>query len=66
MWIWTRKVSGRLWPRVWPIRRAPFSYVICTRNGRDVPLTRNKADYGGRPEALDPAEAIERIKTAGT
>ena len=41
-------------------------YVICTRNDCDVLVTRNKADYGRRPEVLDPAEAIERIKTAGT
>ena len=40
-------------------------YVICTRNGCDVLATRNKADYGKRSEVLDPAELIERIKTAG-
>lgn len=38
-------------------------YVICTRNGCDVLATRNKADYGGRPKVLDPAELIEKIET---
>ena len=41
-------------------------YVICTRNDCDVLATRNKADYGDRPNVLDPAELIERIKTTGT
>jgi predicted nucleic acid-binding protein len=41
-------------------------YVIRTRNGCDMLVTRNKADYGGRAEVLDPAEAIARIKTTGT
>ena len=40
-------------------------YVICTRNGCDVLATRNKADYGGRPDVLAPFELIEKIKTAG-
>ncbi len=40
-------------------------YVICTQNDCDVLATRNKADYGDRPEVLDPAELIERIKAAG-
>ena len=39
-------------------------YVICTRNGCDVLATRNKADYGDRPNVLAPAELVERI--AGT
>ena len=41
-------------------------YVICTRNGCDALATRNKADFGGRPNVLDPAELIERIKSTGT
>lgn len=40
-------------------------YVVCTRNNCDVLATRNKADYGNRPNVLDPAELIERIKTKG-
>ena len=40
-------------------------YVICTRNGCDVLVTRNKSDYGGRPNVLDPTEFIERIKATG-
>lgn len=40
-------------------------YVICERNGCDVLATRNKADYPDRPNVLDPAELIERIRTAG-
>lgn len=40
-------------------------YVICTRNGCDILSTRNKADYGDRPNVFDPAEVIERIKAAG-
>jgi len=31
-------------------------YVVCTRNNCDVLATRNKADYGNRPNVLDPAE----------
>ncbi len=41
-------------------------YVICERNGCDALATRNKADFGDRPNVLDPAELIERIKSAGT
>ena len=41
-------------------------YVICTRNDCDALATRNKVDYGDRPNVLDPAELIERIKSAGT
>lgn len=41
-------------------------YVICTRNGCDALATRNKVDFGDRPNVLDPAELIERIKAAGT
>lgn len=41
-------------------------YVISTRNDCDVLATRNKVDYGNRANVLDPAELIERIKTAGT
>jgi len=40
-------------------------YVICTRNGCDYLVTRNKADFGGGPNVLDPAELIEHIKTQG-
>ncbi|MGC8493555.1 MAG: type II toxin-antitoxin system VapC family toxin [Syntrophobacteraceae bacterium] len=40
-------------------------YVICTRNGCEVLATRNKADYGEKPEVLDPAELIERIEVEG-
>ena len=39
--------------------------VICTRNGCDALATRNKTDFGDRANMLDPAELIERIKTAG-
>jgi predicted nucleic acid-binding protein len=41
-------------------------YVICTRNGCDTLATRNKADFGDKPNVLDPAELIERIKASGT
>jgi predicted nucleic acid-binding protein len=41
-------------------------YVICTRNGCDVPATRNKADYGDRANVLDPAVLIERLRNSGT
>lgn len=41
-------------------------YVICMRNGCDALATRNKVDFGNRPNVLDPAELIERIKAAGT
>lgn len=41
-------------------------YVICTRNGCDCLATRNKNDYGNRPNVFDPAELIEQIKTSGT
>jgi predicted nucleic acid-binding protein len=41
-------------------------YVICTRNGCDALATRNKVDFGNRPNVLDPAELIERIKASGT
>lgn len=37
-------------------------YVICTRNNCNVLATRNKADYGSRPNVLDPEELLERIK----
>lgn len=40
-------------------------YVICMANGCNVLATRNKVDYGNKPEVLDPAELIERIKTEG-
>lgn len=40
-------------------------YVICTRNGCDALVTRNKGDFGDRPDVLDPAELIERIRAAG-
>jgi predicted nucleic acid-binding protein len=40
-------------------------YVVCTSNNCDLLATRNKADYGNRPNVLDPAELIERIKTKG-
>lgn len=40
-------------------------YVISTRNGCDVLATRNKADFGDRPNVFGPAELIEQIKTAG-
>lgn len=41
-------------------------YVICARNGCDGLATRNKNDYGNKPNVFDPAELIERIQTAGT
>ena len=41
-------------------------YVICMRNGCDALTTRNKVDFGNRPNVLDPAELIERIKASGT
>ncbi|MDK9718267.1 MAG: PIN domain-containing protein [Trichlorobacter sp.] len=37
-------------------------YVVCTRNNCNVLATRNKADYGNRPNVLDPEELLERIK----
>ncbi|MEM5787437.1 MAG: PIN domain-containing protein [Syntrophobacteraceae bacterium] len=40
-------------------------YVICTRNGCDVLVTRKKNDYGDKPEVLDPAELIEWIMAEG-
>jgi predicted nucleic acid-binding protein len=40
-------------------------YVICTHNGCEALVTRNKFDFGDRPNVLDPAEMIERIRTAG-
>ena len=40
-------------------------YVICTRKNCDVLATRNKADFPDRPNVLDPAELIERIKAQG-
>lgn len=40
-------------------------YVICTKNDCDALATRNKADFGNRPNVLDPAELIERIKAKG-
>ena len=39
-------------------------YVICTRNGCDALITRNKADYGNKVNVLDPAELIENLKTS--
>lgn len=41
-------------------------YAICIRNGCEVLVTRNKADYGDRPDVLSPVELLERIKTAGS
>lgn len=41
-------------------------YVIGMHNGCEVLVTRNKADYRGRPNALEPAELLELITTAGT
>lgn len=38
-------------------------YVVCTRNGCDALVTRNKVDYGNKPNVFDPAELIERIET---
>jgi hypothetical protein len=32
----------------------------------DALVTRNKGDFGDRPNVLDPAEVIERIKTSVT
>jgi predicted nucleic acid-binding protein len=40
-------------------------YVICSRNSCDALATRNKADFGDRPNVLDPAELIERIRNSG-
>ncbi|MDD5435455.1 MAG: PIN domain-containing protein [Nitrospira sp.] len=40
-------------------------YVIYTRNGCDVLVTRNKIDFGSRSNVLDPAGLIERIKASG-
>lgn len=41
-------------------------FVIGKHNGCEVLVTRNKADYGDRPNVLAPAELLERIRTAGT
>jgi predicted nucleic acid-binding protein len=41
-------------------------YVICSRNGCDCLATRNKADYGNRPNVFDPADLIKQIETSGT
>ncbi|WP_429884336.1 type II toxin-antitoxin system VapC family toxin [Geoalkalibacter halelectricus] len=38
-------------------------YVVCTRNGCDALVTRNKSDFGNLPKVLDPAETIELIRT---
>jgi predicted nucleic acid-binding protein len=40
-------------------------YVICMHNDCDALATRNKADFGDRPNVFDPAELIERIKVSG-
>lgn len=37
-------------------------YVICTRNGCDALVTRNKVDFGDRPNVFDPAELIEKLR----
>lgn len=36
-------------------------YEICVQNGCDALVTRNKADYGQRPNVLNPAELLETI-----
>jgi predicted nucleic acid-binding protein len=41
-------------------------YVIFMRNGFDALATRNKVDFGDRPNVLDPAELIERLRTSRT
>jgi predicted nucleic acid-binding protein len=41
-------------------------YVICMRNGCDMLATRNRIDFGNRPNVIDPAELIERINISGT
>ena len=41
-------------------------YVICTQNGCDALVTRNKKDFGNKPKVFDSAELIEQIKTAAT
>jgi hypothetical protein len=37
-------------------------YVICTRSGCDALVTRNKVDFGDKPNVFDPAELIERLR----
>lgn len=41
-------------------------YVTCIQNDCDALVTRNKTDFGNRPNVLDPTELIERIKAAET
>jgi len=40
-------------------------YVIFARNGCDVLATRNKIDFGNRPNVVDPAELIQQISAEG-
>jgi hypothetical protein len=40
-------------------------YFVCTRNNCDALVTRNKVDYGNKPNVFDPAELMERIGTQG-
>lgn len=40
-------------------------YIICTRNNCDWLTTRNKDDFGDRPNVIDPVALIERIKAQG-
>jgi hypothetical protein len=39
-------------------------YVICTRNGCDALITRNKTHYGNKVNVLDPAELIDHLKAS--
>jgi predicted nucleic acid-binding protein len=38
-------------------------YVVCTRNDCDALITRNKVDFGDRPNVFDPAELIEKLRS---
>ena len=40
-------------------------YVICATNGCDALVTRNKADYGIKPDVFDTAELMELLGTLG-
>ena len=40
-------------------------YVISKRSGCTAFVTRNKGDFGNKPDVLDPAEFIEKLKTPG-
>ena len=39
-------------------------YVMCVRNNCAVLVTRNKVDYGNKPNVLDPLELLDQIGRA--